>query len=200
MPALLHSALGVLLSCFILFHAYQNYPALDRPDAWVDRAFTTPISFGLGLAILGVFISHGMLGVVRWWQQRSAATRGEKPRDWGSTFQLVTGALVLVFVASHVLQLWPSGAGTHASVREPYARLWQDLGHPVYLALYVLGVTALAFHAGHGFARLLSRSRVRVPTPVARALGGALGLAVLFVFVQLVARFALGEALIPALS
>ncbi|HKU44909.1 MAG TPA: hypothetical protein VJR89_42410, partial [Polyangiales bacterium] len=190
---------GLLLSCFIIFHAYQNHPALEHADAWLDRALAAPISFGLGLAIVGVFVAHGALGVVRWSQRRAAAARGESPRDWGSTFQLLTGALVLTFLTLHVLQLWPSGAGTHASVREPYARLWHDLGRPLYLVSYVVGVTALAFHAGHGLARLLSGSRIRVPVVVARVLGGALGLVLLFVLAQLVARFALGEALLPAL-
>jgi succinate dehydrogenase/fumarate reductase cytochrome b subunit len=199
-PAVLHTALGVLLGGFALFHGYQNYPALEHPDAWLDRALRTPVSFGLGVAVLVAIAVHGLLGFHRWFERRRAHARGEAERDWGSGFQALTGVLVLGFVAFHVFQLWPSGAGTQSSVREPYARLWRDLGHPLYLVIYVAGVTALAFHVGHGLARALSRARVLLPNVVARALGGALGLVLLIVFAQLVARFALGEALIPALS
>ena len=199
-PAVLHTALGVLLSLFALFHAYQNYPALEHPDAWLDRALRMPMTFGLGMAVVGAIGLHGVLGFVRWFQRRQAVARGEAERDWGSTFQAVTGALVLGFVAFHVLQLWPSGPGTQSSVREPYARLWRELGHPFALVIYVAGVTALAFHVGHGLSRALARARIMLPNVVARAVGGALGLVLLIVFAQLVARFALGEALIPALS
>jgi succinate dehydrogenase/fumarate reductase cytochrome b subunit len=199
-PAVLHTALGVLLGVFALFHGYQNYPAVEHPDAWLDRALRMPVSFGFGIAILVAIVVHGVLGLWRWSVRRRAVARGEAERDWGATFQALTGLLVLAFVAVHVLQLWPSGSGTQSSVREPYARLWRDLGHPLYLVIYVLGVTALAFHVGHGLARALGRARRQLPDMVVRALGGALGLVLLFVFAQLVARFALGEALIPALS
>jgi uncharacterized membrane protein required for colicin V production len=82
-------------------------------------------------------------------------------------------------------------------VREPYARLWSELGHPVALVVYVTGICALAFHLGHGLARLIAR---KLPALIGRAIGSVFGFLLLLVFAQLVARFALGEALIPALS
>jgi succinate dehydrogenase/fumarate reductase cytochrome b subunit len=196
----LHTALGVLLGVFALFHGYQNYPALEHADAWLDRALRMPMSFGFGIAVLIAIGAHGLLGFHRWFQRRRAVERGEAERDWGAAFQLLSGVLLLGFVAFHVLQVWPSGSGSQSSLREPYARLWRDLGRPLYLVIYVLGITALAFHVGHGMTRALGRVRALLPDVVARAVGGALGLVLLIVFAQLVARFALGEALIPALS
>jgi hypothetical protein len=199
-PGALHTALGLALLGYAIFHAYQNYPALIHEDAWVDRALTTAVGFGLGIAVLVAILAHGALGLASWIRHRRQVARGETTRDWGLTFQLVTGALVLGFVAFHVLQLWPSGAGTHSSIREPYARLWSELGHPVSLVVYVAGVSAFAFHLGHGLARLITRAVRVLPSFVGRALGSVLGFVLLLVFAQLVARFALGEALIPALS
>jgi succinate dehydrogenase hydrophobic anchor subunit len=196
----LHTALGLALIAFAAFHAYQNYPAIDHEEAWVDRALTTGLSFGLGLAVLIAIGLHALLGLASWIRHRIAVSRGAEPRDWSINFQLLTGALVFGFVAFHVWQLWPSGAGTHSSVREPYARLWTQLGHPMPLVIYVAGVSALAFHLGNGLARVVARASRVLPSFVGRALGSVFGLVLLFVFVQLVARFALGEALIPALS
>jgi succinate dehydrogenase/fumarate reductase cytochrome b subunit len=199
-PGALHSALGLALFGYAIFHAYQNYPAIEHEEAWVDRALTTSMSFGLGLGILAAMLGHAGLGVASWLRHRAQVARDETTRDWGLTFQLVTGALVAAFVTYHVVQLWPSGSGAHSSIREPYARLWTQLGHPVALVVYLAGVSAFAFHLGHGLARFTTRAFRMLPSFVGRALGGVLGLFLLFVFAQLVARFALGEALIPALS
>lgn len=193
----LHSALGLALLGFAVFHAYQNYPALDHESAWVDRALTTAVSFGFGIAVLAAVVVHGLLGIAGWLRHRGEVARGEATRDWGLTFQVVTGTLVLGFIAYHVMQLWPSGSGTHSSVREPYARLWAELGRPVTLVVYVAGVCAFAFHLGHGLARFIAR---KLPNLVGRTIGSVFGFVLLLVFAQLVARFALGEALIPALS
>jgi succinate dehydrogenase/fumarate reductase cytochrome b subunit len=199
-PGALHTALGLALLGYAIFHAYQNYPALEHEDAWVARALTTAVGFGFGIAVLVAMLAHGALGFASWIKHRARVSRSEATRDWGLTFQLVTGTLVFGFVAYHVLQLWPSGAGSHSSIREPYARLWTDLGRPVSLVVYVAGISAFAFHLGNGLARFITRAVRVLPSFVGRALGSVLGIVLLLVFAQLVARFALGEALIPALS
>jgi succinate dehydrogenase/fumarate reductase cytochrome b subunit len=195
----LHSALGLALLAFAVFHAYQNYPALDHEDAWVERALHTAVGFGFGISVLAAMLAHGLLGIASWVGHRREVSRGA-PRDWGLTFQLVTGVLVLGFIGYHVVQLWPSGSGMHSSIREPYARMWVELGKPLSLVVYVVGVSAFGFHLGHGLSRFISRGLRMLPTFVARALGSVVGFVLLLVFAQLVARFALGEALIPALS
>lgn len=196
----LHSALGLALLAFAIFHAYQNYPALEHEEAWVDRALTTAVGFGFGVSVLAAMLVHGVLGVASWLRHRREVARGEAAPDWGLRFQVVTGALVLAFVAYHVVQLWPSGSGAHSSIREPYARLWSDLGRPLALVVYIAGISAFGFHLGHGLARFIARVGRARPSFVGRAVGGVFGFVLLLVFAQLVARFALGEALIPALS
>ena len=199
-PARLHTLLGLALGVFALYHGVQNYPAVERQEAWVDRAIAGSLGFGFGMLVLAALGVHAVLGLASWQRQRRALAKAGAERDWGLDFQLLTGGLLLAFIVFHVLQLWPSGAGPHASVREPYARLWQQLGHPPWLALYVAGITAVAFHAGHGLSRLLARAGLALPQTAARVLGGVLGLLLLLIFLQIVTRFALGEALIPAFT
>jgi succinate dehydrogenase/fumarate reductase cytochrome b subunit len=198
--AVVHSVLGLLLGAFAVLHGVQNYPAVKHSDAWTLHAAETALGFTFGVVVLCAIALHAILGLARWLRHRSDVKREGMTRDWGLTFQLVSGLCALGFIAYHVVQLWPSGAGSHASIREPYARMWNQLGTPIPLVVYVTGITAVAFHLGHGIARLLARTRSFIPGVVARAVGGVLGLVLLVLFVQIVARFALGEALIPALS
>jgi succinate dehydrogenase/fumarate reductase cytochrome b subunit len=195
-PGVIHSTLGLLLAGFAFFHAAQNYPAVGAAGAWVERALEHSLGGALSLVIvLGTLGLHAALGLRSYLRQR----RSGLPSDAGLTFQLFTGALIGGFVAYHVIALWPSG-GASSSVREPYARLWHRLGEPMILSVYVVGISALAFHFGHGLLRLLGRGSFSGARPLGRALGGVLGFVLLFVFVQIVAHFALGEALVPALS
>jgi succinate dehydrogenase hydrophobic anchor subunit len=192
----IHTTLGLVLGGYAFSHAIQNYPALAANGTWVDHALGRPLGRGLAIGVLIALALHGMLGVRSYLRHRTSGV----PRDPGMTFQLLTGALILAFVTYHVIQLWPGDAGAHTSVREPYARLWHRLGDPLALGVYVVGASALGFHFGHGLLRLLARASFTGARPLGRAVGGVLGFVLLFVFVQLVAHFALGEALIPALS
>lgn len=192
----IHSALGLSLGGYAFFHAIQNYPALSADDAWVASALGRSLGPGLAIVVLAVAGLHAALGIRSYVRHRKSGAE----RDAGLTFQLVTGALILAFVSYHVIQLWPTGGGAHASVRDPYARLWHHLGRPLELVAYVIGASAVGFHFGHGLLRLLARASFTGARPLGRAIGGVLGFVLLFVFVQLVAHFALGEPLIPALS
>jgi succinate dehydrogenase/fumarate reductase cytochrome b subunit len=198
--ARVHSGLGLLVAGFAFFHAFQNYPALRGSEAWVDRMHSSALGWMFGWIVIAAIGAHALLGLVAVVRARSAVAHDPAARDRGLGFQFVTGLFVLGFVAYHVIQLWPGPAGAHASVREPYARLWSGLGEPVAIVVYSAGVSALGFHFGHGLYRMLARIDGRGAPIVGRALGSVLGFVLLFVFVQIMARFALGEALIPALS
>lgn len=191
----IHTALGLALGGYAFLHAVQNYPALATNDAWVDGALGRSLGPWLAIFVLAAAALHAALGLRSYLHKRASGAA----RDAGLTFQLVTGALILAFVSYHVIQLWPA-TGAHTSVRDPYARLWHRLGEPLALSAYVVGASALGFHFGHGVLRLLARASFTGARPLGRAVGGVLGFVLLFVFVQLVAHFALGEALIPALS
>jgi succinate dehydrogenase hydrophobic anchor subunit len=136
------------------------------------------------------------LGLARVWRSRSspAAASGGRAR-----FQALTGAVLLVFLVYHLCHVWPAASGAaHATLADGYERLWQLLGRPLSLLLYVLGSGALAFHLAHGWTRSLedhvSAARVRMAL---RYVAGAAGLVLFVLYMQLVGRFALGEAAVP---
>ena len=117
------------------------------------------------------------------------------------TVQAVTGALVLAFMAFHVLQVWAGATGPHASPRAAYASLVRTLGRPLELAIYLVGVTAVCFHLAHGLSRaVVTFGMARTPRCGAPRVGTERPRSASrcgWLLLQLLGQFALGEPLIP---
>jgi hypothetical protein len=153
----------------------------------------------LGATVLALFALHGLLGLARTLRE----TRAPDVRAPGrGGLQSLTGLMLAVFLGYHLSHVWPASAlsswtWTDASWVQSHQELWQRLGRPLPLTLYVLGTGALACHVAQGFANLFEPL---LPVTLRGALRFVTGLSGLFLFglyMQLVAKFALGEALIP---
>jgi succinate dehydrogenase / fumarate reductase cytochrome b subunit len=193
----LQRAIGLVpLSLFAVFHLWQNWAALESREAWFERARTHALGIGWAVFVLGLLALHAVLGLARVRRRRSspAATSGGRSR-----FAALTGVVLSVFLVYHVVHVWPAASGAaHATLADGYGRLWQLLGRPLPLVLYVLGSGALAFHLAHGWARSLEEHVSAAALRVAvRYVAGAAGLALFVLYMQLVGRFALGEAAVP---
>jgi succinate dehydrogenase / fumarate reductase cytochrome b subunit len=194
-----HSLLGLVpLSAYLVMHVYDNWPALRGRELWVDRALhviSRPWVIALFLLPLAL---HAVLGLVR-------SRRGSERTELGGSptlraIQAVTGALVLGFLLYHLKQAWMVEDGPHSSPYAAYAALWQALGRPSDLAIYLVGVTAVCFHLGHGLSRAaVSWGLARGPRQLLywRVGAGALGFVLWAMMLQLLAHFALGQALLP---
>lgn len=200
MLARAHSLLGVFpLGAYLCLHIYDNWPALRDRELWVDRAqhtFARPWAVALVLVPLGL---HALLGGAR--LVLAPASAGNVLKGGGAlrAIQALTGALVLGFVLYHVVQLWGLGDGPHTSSRASYALLWQTLGRPFELTLYLVGISATCFHFAHGLARAAVTFRLaRTPSGVrrVRVAAGLCGFVLFGMFLQLLAHFALGAPLI----
>jgi succinate dehydrogenase hydrophobic anchor subunit len=181
---------GVLLALFAGFHAWAQWPALFGRDAWLARAQTYAPGPLVIVIVLALFAGHGVLGMAR-------ARGGRLSHEPRARFQAVTGVLLLAFLIVHVAQVWPRADGATAGLLRSYERLWALLGQPSWLVVYVVGCAALACHAAHG---LLGVLELRAPQTLRVALRYAAGVSafVLFVvYLQLVGRFAVGEAMLP---
>jgi succinate dehydrogenase / fumarate reductase cytochrome b subunit len=200
MLARAHSLLGVFpLGAFLCLHLYDNWPALRDRELWVDRSLDTlsrPWAIALVLVPLGL---HAFLGALRLLlapaDMREVLKGGRSLR----VIQSLTGVVVLGFVVYHVGQLWALGEGPNTSTRASYALLWRTLGRPLDLALYVVGITAVCFHFGHGLSRMAVTFRLaRTETSLrwVRIAAGACGFLMLGLFLQLLGHFALGAPLL----
>ncbi len=186
---------GPLLA-FACFHLWQLWPALEARELWVDRARSSALGSVLLALLAGGMVAHAVLGMRSVAAQRRAGLGASQSNDPLLRFRLVTGVLLLSFVAYHMVQLWPE-AGAHSTVRAAYDTLWTTLGRPGPLIAYVVGATALAFHVGTSLARVAERLRPRSRPVALRYLAGLCGLLLWLGYLQVVARFAIGEGLIP---
>jgi succinate dehydrogenase / fumarate reductase cytochrome b subunit len=193
----LQRAIGLVpLSLFAVFHLWLNWPALTNRDAWYSSVRAHALGPGLRNGVLALFALHVVLGALRAWRRQasnSVVTLG-RPR-----FQALSGALLLVFLIYHLSHVWPAASSAaHATLTDSYQQLWQLLGRPVPLTLYVLGCAALAFHLAHGWSSSIEAEVSAVALRgAARYLTGAVGLVLFVLYMQLVGRFALGEAVVP---
>jgi len=194
--ARLHSLLGMLLLGLVCAHLWVQWPALQSRDAWGDRALGDSMrDVALGL-VVATLLGHVALGALRV-RTRSGASAEQRGL---ARVQAVSGALVLAFVAYHVAQVWVS-TGPHVGADQAYAVLWQTSGRPLQLVVYLVGLSALSFHLGHGLGRAAQTwGLARTPRAIAAArwTGGIVGLGMWLAQLQLLAHFALGTSLWPS--
>ncbi len=196
MLARVQALLGLLpLGGYLVYHLIEIWSARGGREAWVDRggehgprALIVVILF-LPLAL------HAGLGVLRLLRQPTPDLTGSRGMR---ALQAGTGAVALAFIALHVGEVWSVGSGPHADARAYYAALYRTAGRPLHLAAYVIGLTALCFHVGHGMSRAaVTFGLVRTPSGqfAFRILGFIAGFALWALLLQVLAHFAIGEAL-----
>jgi succinate dehydrogenase hydrophobic anchor subunit len=107
--------------------------------------------------------------------------------------QIVSGVLAAAFIVYHVVQVHALERGPHQDAFAAYGALLAALGRPWIFVAYVVGVTAVCFHAAFGAARFTSG------TPQGsrgmRLLFGTLALLLWALWLQPLARLATGAAL-----
>lgn len=194
-----HSLLGVFpLAVFVGAHIVHVSSALDGRVAWVAQVVQGRPGAALGAGLALALGAHAWLGVRRL-RARAQGAAGPQARGL-SRVQLVTGLVAAAFIAYHTMHLWPEPVGPHTDPASSYDRLFATLGRWPHLGAYVVGVTALCFHIGHGLARLPFSWGMEVRPGRwlgARLLGGAAGFVLWLLALDVVGYFANGEGLWP---
>lgn len=197
--ARLHGLLGVVpLGAYLVFHLWEQWPALDSREAWVDRMRATtsrPWEIALVLVPLAAHAGLGAWRLLRRSRKEAASTSAARGL---ARLQVLTGGIAFAFIAYHVAQVWQPIAGPHASARDAYAALWHALGRPLDLVLYLVGISCVCFHFAHGLTRAAaSWGLVRDALALRRArfAAGAAGFLLWGATLHLVGHFAIGEGL-----
>ena len=197
-----HSLLGVgLLGGFLIYHLATTWPVLAGREAWVAAAAERGEQRTLTGWVLVVLVVHGLLGAMRIARARGPGaelTRLTREERGLQAIQAGSGVLILVFVLYHVAQLWGLDAEPHGSVRATYDALWSALGHPWQMGAYLIGLSLVCFHFGHGLSRAAlafvdpSSSTVRL---IVRMTAGAIGFGLWALWLQVLAQFVVGQRL-----
>ena len=188
------AVLGSMLGGYVVFHAWQQWPAVISRDAWLERAQHAALPYALKLLVYAAIVGHMLLGVVR-------LRLGAHPADDSGAaglrrVQLFFGALVLVFLAIHIPMVrWTPGPAS--TVLDVYARLTEQVGRPPMLAAYLIGTTAVCAHLGLGLSRAAVSLGIAKSPSGLLYLTGLLAGVVLLCFLQVLACYAIGEPLLP---
>jgi succinate dehydrogenase hydrophobic anchor subunit len=181
------------LLLYSVYHLWAQWPALYGRAAWLAHAQRHGIGGVLGGLVIASFLVHAGIGLYR--SLRAPDTQIARSRRW---FQLLTGLTIAGFTIYHLTHVWPRPDGSVATLERSHERLWELLGQPVVLTIYVLGCSALAGHAAHALALLLEPHVPARSRTMLRLLAGLSGFVLFGLYLQLIGQYAAGEPMLPS--
>ena len=148
------AATGLMLGGFMLFHLAENLLLFKGEVAynnWVDFLLSNPLLPLLEAGLAAIFLAH--IGAGAWVRLEDwlNAPRGYEARKWqggrtiGSATMLYTAALILLYLAYHMLtfRFADHSIGFYQMVTSAFRK-------PLFVAVYVGGALALVLHLTHG--------------------------------------------------
>ncbi|WP_126245543.1 succinate dehydrogenase cytochrome b subunit [Chitinophaga rhizosphaerae] len=167
---LLVGATGFFLCTFLIVHLAGNF-SLMKDDG--GQAFNLYADFmghnlliqALAWGLKAVIVIHAFLAIqltIRNQKARPvkyAVKPGNKTSSWFSRQMAIMGSILLIFIVIHLANFWwkmhyggiPTSVYDGKKVGDLYTVVWKAFGKVELVALYVVGMIALAFHLVHGF-------------------------------------------------
>lgn len=207
---LLMALSGLFLIVFLLQHATINSLSVIAPEKFNTVSHfmgTNPVVQLVLQPVLafGVFF-HLIMGFVLEMQNRAArpvkyaVNKPQRNASWMSRNMIVTGIMVLLFLALHFVDFWfpeintkliqgdLSGLNEHGQFRY-FEELQHKFMNPVRVGIYVLAFVFLSLHLMHGFQSAFQTvgANSRKYTPVIQKLGKIYAVAIpaVFIFIAL---------------
>jgi len=149
----LHSLTGVVpVGVFLVEHLITNARSLQGAAAFDQAAAELArIPYVLLLELFGIWLPilfHLVLGIFIAATSRVNVARHGDLRNWHYTLQRVSGVFLAFFILFHTWSTrFDQGYLESASA---YRHMYDQLGNPVVLAFYALGVLAACYHLGNG--------------------------------------------------
>lgn len=150
-----HAAIAALpLAVWTVFHLWEQWAVFAGRDAWTARMSATsrgPLAIATELALIVVpLVVWGGL-TVRALVARESLPGAARPDDHGAV--RVVGRLAplaavgsIAFLAVHLAQVWAPKLIASATTTEQWVVLTHALGRPELLAIYAVGLSAVALH------------------------------------------------------
>jgi succinate dehydrogenase / fumarate reductase cytochrome b subunit len=167
---------GILLSFFVIGHLMGNLLVYKGPKAMNDyAAFLQGLGAWLWVirgGLLAIFVLHIVLALKL--RSRNRTARPDRyvkettiQATWASRYMVLTGLLVLAFVALHLAHFtlrWlgeaPKLEDGHVDV---YAMVVAGFRNPAYAAIYVAAMGILGLHLFHGLQSVFQTLGFRHP-------------------------------------
>ena len=207
------SALFLLI--FLLQHFLINFISVFAPDVFNEVSHfmgTSPaLQFVLQPILIFAVVYHFVVGFVLEAQNRSARgtvqyamQKGSANSSWMSRNMIISGAVILAFLALHFYDFWlpeittkyingdMSGMTKEGDYRY-YHELVEKFHNPVRVGIYALSFVLLGLHLRHGFQSAFQSvgANHRKYTPLNQSLGKVYSVAIPtgFIFIALYHHF-----------
>lgn len=196
-----HSLTGIVpLGMYLCMHLFLNSFVLLGKGSFVDAVallhkmpYLPVIEWALIYIPLAI---HVVLGTIVILEARYNPIRYGYSRNWWFLFQRVSAVFVLLFIVWHVYTTRVQLMLGTVDVSGFYELLQAQFQHPVYLAFYILGITAASLHFGNGLWGFLVSWGLLTSRRSQRAFAGvciAMGALVLAGFVNVAYHYSSGK-------
>ena len=153
----IHSLLGIIpVGVFLAFHLWENSLSrfgADRFNEDVVKHIEQMLNYKLmaELALGAAIAAHAVYGLVIWWQSKSNVLRYRYGNNIRYLLQRITAFTTLAFIIWHV---WETRIQAGLSPKEVGENLFAHMQviyqNPVYVILYLIGITGATFHFAQG--------------------------------------------------
>ena len=148
----LHSLLGVIpLGIFIIQHLFVNHFILYGSESFNRAAqFMDSLPLKIFLETFFIFLPllyHGIYGLYIAYQSKNNVKNYGYFRNVMFLLQRVTGVILIIFIAWHV---WETRVQAAFGIEVNTQMMVDILSSPVMMAIYIIGVVAVAFHFANG--------------------------------------------------
>ncbi|RTY95762.1 succinate dehydrogenase cytochrome b subunit [Flavobacterium sp. GT3R68] len=158
---------GLFLIVFLAQHFFINSLSVFGPDAFNEvshfMGYNPLVQYIVQPILIFAVVFHFIMGFVLDFQNRSsrpiayAKYNGAVSASWASRNMIISGSVVLAFIALHLYDFWfPEMVYKYVDASPLEAtRYYPELVHkfvsPVRTGLYCLSFVLLALHLWHGF-------------------------------------------------
>lgn len=192
-----HSATGLFpLGAYLLFHAWEQWPVRESRDALFARLASSHNALIEAAVVLLPLIVHAVLGL-RLYVSRAPAEGDGYVSPSFRGMQAITGLFAIAFIVLHLL----GGFLPRISEPNPIGAAFMGVRGQVErlsgMAIYVLGIAAVCTHFGQGLGlSLLRLSPAQFSPRGARVVGLVVGVLLFLIFLNELAAYATGAALL----
>jgi succinate dehydrogenase / fumarate reductase cytochrome b subunit len=152
----IHSLLGLIpVGVFLMFHLWENSMSRFGQEVFnveVVKHIEKMLNYKLlaEAALIGAIFAHAIYGVVIIVQGRVNVGRYQYPANWRYLFQRITSVTTFAFIIWHLWQTRIAAAMDEAVANDLYSQMQRIYDNPVYVLLYLVGITGATFHFANG--------------------------------------------------
>jgi succinate dehydrogenase / fumarate reductase, cytochrome b subunit len=150
-----HSLSGIVpVGAFLVEHLFSNAYVLRGRDAYnAQVGFLVHMPLVHVLEWVFIFIPilyHAIYGTYVWWRGQSNVAEYPWMGNWLYTAQRYTGLVTFAYIVYHTTTQRFMAPYLMEDPGQAFAKVAQELSHPLVLAAYVVGIGCACFHFAYG--------------------------------------------------